>query len=551
MDPNEARLKKIIEDEVFTTKFQQKIISPSGGEDAWLLDFRSVLLQPEVLNLICEIFFQKMDGEYPFQVGGMESASIPFITALVLNSNRRGRPVNGFYIRKSRKREGLMKIVEGKLTDDKVILVDDLINSGKSFIKQVEVMESLGKKVAAVFVLMRFSALPRYEYFHKKGIKIISILGMDDLQDCFKVFPKQTTAAIPKYVPFAVNWGFVSKNPSYHHVVPKSVPVLDDDKLYFGSDNGNFWALNQRDGSIAWKMPVGKVAGKSVFSSPVIHNGVVYFGAYDGNLYALRTDSGIPAWIFMEADWIGSSPALAPEINLLFVGTEHALQGKRGGIVALDMATGQKRWHYAMPEYTHGSPAYIPWLKQVIIGSNDGCVYLFNAADGKLIWKLQTGSDVKAGFALDESRNLAAFGSFDGCCYVVNLADGKVLHKFSSQAIVYSTPLIYGENVFFASADKTLYSYNLNSGQLNWSFKTAGRIFSSPTIIDGRLYIGSNDGRLYELDIAIGREIGFHQFVERITNKIVYNDKTKRFFVPTFANEIFCLSKPAAEITKK
>jgi len=138
----EQILKKIIEEKVFTTKTQQKIISPGGGEDLWLLDFRSVLLRPDVLNLVSDIFWEKMGHQHPFQVGGMESASIPFITAVVLNGARRGLQVNGFYIRKSRKKEGLMKIVEGDLNDDKVVLLDDLINSGRSFIKQVEVIVS-------------------------------------------------------------------------------------------------------------------------------------------------------------------------------------------------------------------------------------------------------------------------------------------------------------------------------------------------------------------------------------------------------------------------
>ena len=36
-----------------------------------------------------------------------------------------------------------MKMVEGKLSEDKIILVDDLINSGKTFIRQIEVLEKL------------------------------------------------------------------------------------------------------------------------------------------------------------------------------------------------------------------------------------------------------------------------------------------------------------------------------------------------------------------------------------------------------------------------
>ncbi|MDP2655489.1 MAG: hypothetical protein Q8P17_03070 [bacterium] len=48
---------------------------------------------------------------------------------------------------------------------------------------------------------------------------------------------------------------------------------------------------------------------------------------------------------------------------------------------------------------------------------------------------------------------------------------------------------------------------------------------------------------MYELDPETGKETAFFQAVERITAAATYNPKTKRFFVPTFANEIYCLSK--------
>ena len=51
---------------------------------------------------------------------------------------------------------------------------------------------------------------------------------------------------------------------------------------------------------------------------------------------------------------------------------------------------------------------------------------------------------------------------------------------------------------------------------------------------------------MYEIDLISGKELSFFQATERITNKIVYNAETERFFVPTFANEIYCLEKQGA-----
>lgn len=50
-----------------------------------------------------------------------------------------------------------------------------------------------------------------------------------------------------------------------------------------------------------------------------------------------------------------------------------------------------------------------------------------------------------------------------------------------------------------------------------------------------------HDGRLYELDVGTEKNIPYFQTTERIVNKVAYNPATKRFFVPTYANEVYCI----------
>jgi len=534
------KLKKIIQSEVFVTKDNRKIISRSGTESAWLFDFRNILLQPDYIDLIADIFWDRFQDRYPFQVGGLEVAAIPLISAIVMKSKQKDRPVNGFFIRKSRKKDGLLKMIEGKINDEKIILVDDLINSGKTFIRQIKVVEGINKKAAEIFTILNFRDLNVYDFAKEKNITITSLFSLPDFGLEFRgtkseVLPKNN---------FHVEWYFKGLNPNYFYVVTKSTPVLDADKIYFGSDSGNFWALKQNNGAIAWKYKVGWHAkGKSIFSSPALYNNTVYFGSYDGNVYALDTKTGKRKWVFMEADWVGSSPALAPDLGLLFIGLEFGLFKKRGGIAALDLDTGEKKWEYIMPEFTHASPAYLPSKNIVAIGCNDSAAYLFNSKTGKLLWKYQTEREIKASCAFDEKRGHVCFGSLDGFLYILDIRSGKLVYKYQTEGGIYSTPLIYNDTVYFASLDKRLYSLDLKTHTLNWSFATNGRIFASPEIIHDKLYIGSNDGRMYEIDLVSGKELDFFQATERITNKIAYNHDTDRFFVLTFANEIYCLKK--------
>ena len=285
-DADIQKLKEIIKRDVLVTAQDQKIVSSHGSDSKWLFDFRKILLKPECLDLIAEIFWKRFKDQYPFQVGGQETAAIPLISAIVMKGLTLGTPVNGFYLRKSRKKNGLQKIIEGALNGEKIILVDDLINSGGTFARQLEILEQLGQKVSHIFVLMNFRDLNDYTLDNEKHVKLISLLSLLD-------FDKSLLKKEEKKLPannFDVVWYFKSENPNYFYVVPKSAPVIDDKKIYFGSDSGDFRALNQSDGSVAWKYKVGWHAqGKSIFSSPALGQNCVYFGSYDGNVYALDT----------------------------------------------------------------------------------------------------------------------------------------------------------------------------------------------------------------------------------------------------------------------
>ncbi len=538
------RLKQIIESDVFVTAEKQKIISASGRESNWLFDFRRILMQPAVLEEIAEHFLDRYKEKYPFQIGCLEVAGIPLATGLSFALYKKEYPVNAFFIRKSRKKRGLLNMVEGEVDNTKVILVDDIINSGKSFIRQVEVLESFGKKVDTVFSVLRFRDISFYEYFEKKGIKVESLFTLDDFRSTLGIKNLVTKETVPVSMPYSVQWYFKSENPNYFYVVPKSAPAIDEKKVFFGSDSGNFWALNQKDGSVSWKYKVGFHAkGKSIFSSPVIHNSMVYFGAYDGNFYALDSITGKRKWVFMEADWIGSSPCVSRKHNLIFIGLEFGLFTKKGGVAALDASTGKKMWEYTVPEFVHSSPAYSERFDMVICGSNNNSVYAFSAKKGKLLWELKTEGEVKESFCFDKKRKFVVFGSHDSFVYIVEIKTGKIVHKVKTECAIYSTPVIYEDMVLVSSLDKNIYAIDLDSGEIFWKFATGGRVFASPEVVGRRIIVGSNDGRLYELDVKTGENTALFQTNERITNKVVYNPKTRQLFVLTFANEMFCLTR--------
>ncbi len=558
-------LKSIIAEKVFIKNLGLDAKFFFDPKSTWIFDFRNILMNGGIADRISEIFYESYKDKYPFQLCALEIAGVPLVTSIMTKFYARGvTDINAFFIRKSRKKTGTLRMIEGSPDDTKeIILVDDLMNKGNSFWKQIEILESLGYKVTEVWSILRFRDISYYKRFHNRNIKVTSLFDLNDFYDELQLenLPENVLTETP--IPFTAEWTFQSANPSYHIVAQKSQPILDGDLLYVGSDNEYFYALHQDTGKIAWRFRVASYAKqKAIFSNPIICDDTVIFGSHDGNLYALDKMTGEKRWIFFEADYIGSSPTYSRRDKCIFIGMEFGMWGGKGGIVAIDCKTGKKIWS----DYTHGarsesSPLYIEKYNQVIIGSHDGVVRLYNASTGVLQWafttvggslsKLSEKSDtcalpthIKGGFAYDHKTDRIMFGTTDGFFYVLNRKNGDLVKHYACMGGIFSTPYIYVDKVYFTSVDKHLRCIDLCTLEILFEINIDNtRIFSDPIVINKKLYVGTNAAQLHELDPKTGKEVGYFQTRERITNTIIYNSHTDTFFLPTFANEIIALKR--------
>ena len=181
-------IKTSIRKDVFIT-VEEKYI-PANPEDPLmrLFDFRSVILRSEFLDAYAEVFFEKYKDVYPFQVCGLEVTAIPLISAIVMKFQSKGKPLNGIFIRKSRKKTGLLKAIEGTITDDELIIVDDIVNRGSSVIHQIEVLKPEKKVIREIFSILRFRDYEYYSRFDREGIRFTSLFSLDDFRELPGVF---------------------------------------------------------------------------------------------------------------------------------------------------------------------------------------------------------------------------------------------------------------------------------------------------------------------------------------------------------------------------
>jgi outer membrane protein assembly factor BamB/orotate phosphoribosyltransferase len=508
-------------------EIQEVSLNSQGEKTSWIFDFKGEAFSDIFLKEYAKSFWHIFEKKYGsrLQVGGMESGAMPLIAGISLLAPSAVK-VQPFYVRKSRKKSDLARLVEGEVEKGiPIVIVDDILNSSSTFLKQVTILEDLGYKVSAVFVCIRFRDISFYKELSDKGIEIISIFELNDFKDALGVHNMVTRGGqklMRKFSPvYRVK---LTSKPNLYIVVPKSSPILVGEHIYVGVDDGSFFCIKESDGEVLWKyvIPFG-AQGKRIFSSPSVYKDKVFFGAYDGNIYALNRFTGKREWVFIEADWVGSSPCVDTENGRLYIGLEFGLLKKRGGVVCLDANTGEVLWrNYEMEGLTHASPGYNEKNKMVICGCNDSYVYAFNASDGKIVWKFKTEGDLKYGVTFDDKRNLAIIASLDGGVYALNIKDGSLYARFEGLFGFYSTPVLAGDSIIIGGLDKNVYSFSLATKKMLWKFETAGRIFASPALsLDARsLFIGSNDGRLYELSVGDGQLLSRTIFSERIVNKV-------------------------------
>lgn len=121
----------------------------SGKQSPYYLDAKLTGLDPEGISLAVDaIAAETRDVDFE-AIGGLELGAAPIIGAFVYQSLRAEKAVRGFIVRKKEKAHGTRKRIEGPLpeTSSRVVIVDDVVTSGKSIMEAISAVRQRGHKV--------------------------------------------------------------------------------------------------------------------------------------------------------------------------------------------------------------------------------------------------------------------------------------------------------------------------------------------------------------------------------------------------------------------
>ncbi len=180
----------IIDTGAFQYNEKQPFHLTSGKTSPYYFDLKLLNGHPEGINAVAKVFYhyiREMPGVQA--VGGLESGSISIATAISQLSyfEHKVDPLNplitSFFVRKSAKKHGTMKLIEGSITSP-VVIIDDVITSGMSAIAAVRAVQERCECKSLMSIVFRGT-----EEDHKnieKECKLRYIFHKDQLVEQFR-----------------------------------------------------------------------------------------------------------------------------------------------------------------------------------------------------------------------------------------------------------------------------------------------------------------------------------------------------------------------------
>lgn len=152
----------------------------SGKTASYYLDCRQVTLDAQGAKLIGAGMLELMGETMPELVGGMAIGADPITASILTIAGQRDIPLRGVMVRKEPKGHGKGRQVEGPYnTGESLVIVEDVVTTGGSSLKAIELCEAEGLKVERVFAIVDRLEGGK-EAFAERGYELTTLFTVDD-----------------------------------------------------------------------------------------------------------------------------------------------------------------------------------------------------------------------------------------------------------------------------------------------------------------------------------------------------------------------------------
>jgi outer membrane protein assembly factor BamB len=322
--------------------------------------------------------------------------------------------------------------------------------------------------------------------------------------------------------------------------IASSSPVVVDNKLYIGINQGNHGYLNcfnSENGTLYWRFSAnGVIEGAAAVSGNMVYFAATNYDDDEAVLYCVNITTQMIEWTKSLDNVACCSPIIL--FAKLYICSNLGNQGK---IYCFDKDTGVKLWDHLMNTGWimpyNCTPAvwttitfkalYFLTIEQT--GNHVTRLFRVNADNGSMSWNEVIGESHDLSIpsivtisgrayvgAIDQNgdTNIYCYESDAGHYWNRVLLDGDVLSS--------SSPVTDGTNLYVIAQDSThdrshVYCLNALTGSSMWTpILIPSKVYSSPSVADGKLYFGSEKGIIYCLNTTTGDEVWTFDMAETL-----------------------------------
>ena len=181
MTDKKAIAEKLLQINAIKLNIEHPFTWASGWKSPIYCDNRKILSFPFIRDFIksemCNIIFQTFDNAD--MIAGVATAGIPW-GAMAADQLK----LPYIYVRPKSKEHGLENQIEGFYEAGKrVVVVEDLVSTGKSSLQVVDVLKNAGLEIEGMVSIFNYGFEEAKKAFEKYGIKLKSLTDYDSLID--------------------------------------------------------------------------------------------------------------------------------------------------------------------------------------------------------------------------------------------------------------------------------------------------------------------------------------------------------------------------------
>lgn len=155
----------------------------SGAASRFYFNMKKTTHSPKGLYLVGKLFYEKImtEGLKARALGGLTMGADPIASAVARYSYDMQDYIEGFVIRKEAKGHGMGLQIEGNVKEgDRVIIVDDVVTTGGSTIKAIEIAQAHKLLIEAVIILVDRCEFNGRQNIEALGYPVYDILTVKD-----------------------------------------------------------------------------------------------------------------------------------------------------------------------------------------------------------------------------------------------------------------------------------------------------------------------------------------------------------------------------------